>query len=84
MAKIKTEGKEIEVKDGEKIIDACEELGIAISCRSGNCGICRIDIIKGSGNLSELTEEEKELSMDENTRLACQCSIKSGEVKVKF
>ncbi len=84
MAKIKTEDKEIEIKDGESISDACRELGVPFGCYMGVCGVCKIKIEEGAGNLSELTQEEKSTGMDQNTRLACQCKIKQGEIKIKF
>jgi len=84
MAKIKTDNEEIEVKDGESMIEACEKLGVPFGCYEGICGSCRIEVIGGAENLSELTEQEKMLGMDANTRLACQCKIKKGEIKIKF
>ncbi|MFB6246416.1 MAG: 2Fe-2S iron-sulfur cluster-binding protein [Candidatus Pacearchaeota archaeon] len=86
MAKIvdKETGDEIEVQDGEKIKDACEELGVPFGCTNGICGTCMIDIIEGAENLTELTEQEYDLKRDKNHRLACQCRIKSGKVTVDF
>ena len=84
MAKIKTDKGEIEVKDGEPITEACEKLGVAFGCYEGICGSCRIAIIEGSENLLELTEREEEMGMSKNTRLACQCRINKGEVKIKM
>ena len=79
----KTKKKEI-VKDGEGIIEPCTKLGVLFSCEDGHCGMCRIDIVEGKENLSELTEDEDNMGMDRNTRLACQCKIKSGKVKIEF
>lgn len=83
MAKITQGDKEMLVTDGDSIMQACDSLGVPFSCHVGTCGVCKIEIIKGKENLSELTEEEKELGMDEDNRLACQCKIKKGEVKIK-
>tara|TARA_Y100000310_G_scaffold322517_1_gene381641 strand:+ start:332 stop:586 length:255 start_codon:yes stop_codon:yes gene_type:complete len=83
MAKIKTEEREVELPDNSTIDVACGELGVPMGCRAGVCGACKIDIVEGKENLSELTDEERTLDMNENLRLACQCSIKSGEVKIK-
>lgn len=77
-------GAEIEVSDGERIGDACEKLGVPFGCQNGLCGTCMIDIVSGEDNLSELTEEEKILERDKKHRLACQCRIKKGEVKIEF
>ena len=43
-----------------------------------------IDIVEGQENLSELTQEEKDMGMNKTRRLACQCKIKSGNVKIKY
>ena len=74
----------VEVGDGEEMRDACDNLGVKFSCRNGLCGTCMIDVLKGEENLSPLTEAEKVLKRDRENRLACQCQIKSGEVKIDF
>ncbi len=86
MAKIifSDDKREIEVKDGEPIKDACENLGVPFSCSEGICGTCMVDVLEGQENLSELTQEEKDMGRDKNHRLACQCRIKSGMVKIKY
>ena len=86
MAKIKSKktGKEVEVKDGEDIKDACFELGVPFGCRSGMCGSCMIQVCQGKENLSELTDAEKALERNEENRLACQTKIKEGEVEIDF
>jgi ferredoxin len=86
MAKLthKKTGKSIEVEDGNYIRRAAEELGVPFCCNIGRCGACIIDILEGEENLSELTEEEKEMGMNKKQRLACQCRIKSGEVVIDF
>ncbi|MDP3758124.1 MAG: 2Fe-2S iron-sulfur cluster binding domain-containing protein [Candidatus Daviesbacteria bacterium] len=76
--------KEINVKDKEPIKDACEKLGVPFSCTEGICGTCMIEIVDGQENLSELTQEEKDMGRDKKHRLACQCKIKSGVVKIKY
>ncbi|MEK6844794.1 MAG: 2Fe-2S iron-sulfur cluster-binding protein [Nanoarchaeota archaeon] len=86
MAKIifSDNGKTINVKDKNQIKDACEKLGVPFSCTEGICGTCMIEIIDGQENLSELTQEEKDMGMNKTRRLACQCKIKSGTVKIKY
>ena len=84
MPKIKTETEEKEVKSGGSIIEACEEMGVPFGCSDGICGSCRIEIVEGEDNLTPLTEQEKEFNMDKKTRLACQCKIKKGDVKIQF
>lgn len=76
--------EEIEVNDGEPIKEACEKLGIPFACEEGICGTCMVDIIGGQENLSELTQEERDMGRDKNHRLACQCRIEHGIVKIKY
>jgi len=83
MAKVKCDGKVIDVKDGDSIKDACSELGVPFGCDDGICGVCMIEILSGEKNLSELTEQEKNFDCNSKTRLACQCKIKKGEVEFK-
>ena len=84
MAILKTNDTEIEVTDGEKIQEACEQLGVPFGCSQGICGTCLIEIEEGGENLSEHTPEEEDMDMGETHRLACQCKIKSGTVKIKY
>ena len=83
MPKLIRQGKSENVKEGGKIKEAAENLGIPFSCSSGICGMCAIDVIKGEENLSEMTENEEDLGMGGGMRLACQCKIKSGDVEIK-
>ena len=81
---ISKRGREVSVADGAEMRDACENLGVKFSCRNGLCGTCMIDIIEGEENLSPLTEAEKLLKRDRQNRLACQCKIEKGKVKIDF
>ncbi|HLA23604.1 MAG TPA: 2Fe-2S iron-sulfur cluster-binding protein [Candidatus Nanoarchaeia archaeon] len=74
----------INVEENSPIQNACEKLGVPFSCEEGTCGTCMIDIVSGEENLSELTEEERDLARDKTHRLACQCKIKNGNVEIKF
>lgn len=84
MAKLIIDGEEHDIKDGSRIDEICESAGIPFSCNSGVCGTCQIEIVEGAENLCELNDEENELGMDRNNRLSCQCSIKSGTVKITY
>jgi ferredoxin len=84
MAKLIIDGKEFELPDGARIDETCESIGIPFSCNSGVCGTCQIRVVEGAENLSDLNGEENILGMDKNTRLSCQCSIKSGTVKISY
>lgn len=78
-------GDQFEVPDGEGIAEACEEAGVPFACTEGVCGTCVVEIKEGMENLSDFTQEEKDfLGEMGNERLACQCKIKSGKVKINF
>ena len=77
--------EEIEVPDGSPITSACEQAGVPIACGEGVCGACVIDVVEGMENLSEFTQAEADFLGESGCeRLACQCKIKSGNVKIKF
>ena len=84
MATLILNDEEIEVADGENIVDAIEEAGVPIGCSNGVCGTCEIEIEAGMENLSERNQEEIDLGMEGNKRLGCQCVIKSGAVTMTY
>jgi len=86
MGILKTDEREVEVADGESLIDVAGELGVLFSCQNGTCGTCLSNIEEGEENLSELTMEERDYGIEEgeNRRLICQCRIIGGEVKIKY
>lgn len=84
MAILVIDDKEFEVPDGEKILDTIEENGIPIGCSNGVCGTCEIEVIEGMENLSELNVEEKDMGMENNKRLGCQCVINGGKVRINY
>lgn len=76
----------IPLEDGSPIAEACEEAGVPFACTEGVCGTCVIEVVEGKDNLTEPTQEEIDF-LGEGTcdeRLACQCKIKSGKVRIKF
>ena len=84
MAKLIIDNAEYEIPDGKPIAEICEKSGVPFSCNSGVCGTCQIEILEGAENLSKLNQEENDLGMDGRNRLACQCAINCGVVKVKY
>ena len=84
MATLKLNDDELEIPDGENIVDHIEEAGVPIGCSNGVCGTCEVEIISGMGNLSELNQEEEDLGMEGNKRLGCQCVIKGGAVEMTY
>jgi ferredoxin len=88
MAKLifKNNNEEVELPDGSPIASTCEEAGVPFACTEGVCGTCVIEVIEGQDNLSKPTQEEFDF-LGEGTcreRLACQCKIKQGTVKINF
>ena len=77
------DSKEVEVKEGEKIKDAVESMGVLIACADGTCGVCKIQIVEGMENLDRINDCEKEMGCEGNERLGCQCRIKKGKIVVK-
>lgn len=79
-------GEEIELPDGAPIAEACEEAGVPFACTEGVCGTCVIEIKEGKDNLSKPTQEEEDFlgSGPCDERLACQCRIKQGNVRITF
>jgi len=87
MAKLVFEnsGEAVEIEDGSPITEVCEEQGVPFACTEGVCGTCVIEIEEGMENLSPFTQEEKDfLGELDKERLACQCCIRSGCVKINF
>jgi ferredoxin len=78
--------EEIDLPEGSAIAEACEEAGVPFACTEGVCGTCVIEIKEGKENLSSPTQEELDFLGDGtcSERLACQCKIKSGSVKISF
>ena len=77
--------EEIDLPDNSRIKDICEQAGIPFACSEGVCGSCIIEVVEGMENLSEYTQAEKDFFGEmQNERLACQCRITKGTVKIKF
>jgi len=76
---------EIELPEDAEIASACEQAGVPFACTEGVCGTCVIEVTEGMENLSEFNQAESDFLGDLGTeRLACQCKIKRGCVKIKF
>ncbi|EPP35651.1 ferredoxin-1 [Chlamydia ibidis] len=79
--------QEFDLKDGESIAESCESAGVPFACTEGVCGTCVVEVLEGKENLSEFSDEERDFlgdPEDSNERLACQCCIKGGCVKITF
>lgn len=77
--------EEKQIVDDSPIAEACEEAGVPFACTEGVCGTCVIEVLEGIENLSPFTQEEMDfLGEQDKERLACQCRIKGGCVKLTF
>ncbi len=78
-------GEEKEVPSGSAIHEVCEEAGVPFACTEGVCGTCVIEVLEGMENLSPFTQEEMDfLGEQDRERLACQCKLNGGCVKITF
>lgn len=78
-------GEEFEVEDGKGIQEVCEEAGVPFGCSEGICGTCVIEVKEGMENLTPFNKREEEfLGTPGSERLACQCKLKKGKVKISF
>lgn len=78
--------EEVDLPEDAPIAEACEEAGVPFACTEGVCGTCVIEVVEGKENLTPPTPEEEDFlgegTLDE--RLACQCKIRCGKVKITF
>jgi ferredoxin len=78
-------GEEKELPEGLPLVEVCEEAGVPFACTEGVCGTCVIEVLHGMEHLSPFTQEEKDfLGEQDRERLACQCKIQGGCVKINF
>ena len=63
---------------------------IATACPDGGCGLCRVDILSGEGELSEVLDAELEgfrqgqgRDPEPGERLACHARVEGDGVRVK-
>lgn len=70
--------------EGGALLDICDEAHapVAFSCRSANCGICRVEIVTGIDLLEPAESEERELlsalTASSSERLACRAVVRTG------
>lgn len=77
--------EEVDLPDESPIAEACEQAGVPFACTEGVCGTCVVEVEEGMENLSPFNDAEADfLGELERERLACQCKIKCGTVKLKF
>ncbi len=86
MPKLFVNDEEFELEEDAPIAEVCEKAGVPFACTEGVCGTCVVKIDEGMDNLSSFTQEEEDFLGDPEygERLACQCKIKKGNVKLSF
>jgi ferredoxin len=84
MAKILLDDQEFVLPDNSEIKDACESLGVEFGCKNGFCRTCEVTVLEGYDNLTPLSENEEFIGLIKPRRLACQCKIKSGTIKIRI
>lgn len=87
MAKLifENSGDEIQLPEGSSIQEACEEQGVPFACTEGVCGTCIVEVQDGMDHLSPYSQEEQDFLGDMGCeRMACQCRILTGDVKIKY
>ncbi|WNM58436.1 2Fe-2S iron-sulfur cluster-binding protein [Candidatus Nitrospira allomarina] len=84
------EGKSGEVPEGLSLLEVAEQLGFPLNHDCGgnaSCTTCRVDVIAGEGNLSDIDFDEQDLLDREALtepyhRLGCQARV-LGDVIVQ-
>lgn len=83
MARLRVNGKTLEIPTGKKFADyhhEVEKAGVEFGCIDGQCGVCVCTVVRGLECLSEPSEQEEETlwrigEYEENRRLTCQLII---------
>ncbi len=70
---------------GGRLADLCDSMPkgvVPFSCRSANCGTCRVVVLDGAGELESQDDEELDLldifRVTATQRLACCARVKPG------
>lgn len=75
---------------GERLLDVCDasQAPVTFSCRSASCGVCRVEILEGDGELSPPADDEREVlaifDAGPRERLACQARFAPNAVRVRL
>jgi ferredoxin len=75
----------VDAPEGGSLADLCDDVGapIPFSCRSANCGTCRIVVLEGVAELDEPRDEELDVldvfgNRPPTFRLACCAAMRTG------
>lgn len=79
-----------DVPVGERLIDACDELGapVLFSCRTASCGVCRVQVEEGAKSFTHPSADEVEVleifEASPGERLACQLVVAVGGGSIRL
>lgn len=80
----------VDAPEGGSLLDVCDDADASIpfSCRSANCGTCRIDVLEGQDELEPAEDDEQsvlDIFLDPPTRrLACQAKMRPGLARLRI
>src|SRR5579862_6071859 len=75
---------EIAVPEGGALVDVCDDTRapVPFSCKSANCGTCRVEVLEGASELLPAKRDELDVlaicGAPPGARLACQAQMKPG------
>jgi ferredoxin len=81
---------EVEVPGGGALVDVCDDTRapVPFSCKSANCGTCRVEVLEGESELLPPKDDELDLldlfGAPPRVRLACQAKMKPGLARLRI
>ena len=80
---IEPTGEEVEVEEGQNILDACLRAGIWMphACCHGLCGTCKVEVLEGEVKIGDASSFAlMDIERDEGKVLACCATLESDAV----
>ncbi len=81
----------VDAAAGGALADLCDDVGapVPFSCRSANCGTCRIVILEGADQLDAADDEELDVldvfgNLPPAFRLACCAKMRAGTATLRL
>ncbi|MFD1632052.1 2Fe-2S iron-sulfur cluster-binding protein [Pseudopedobacter beijingensis] len=81
---------ELDIAEGESVLDVCLENGIELQHNCGGvcgCSTCHVYVNKGEDNVQEISDKEEDfidraVNPRINSRLGCQCVMIDGNIEI--
>lgn len=81
---------ELDIAEGESVLDVCLENGIELQHNCGGvcgCSTCHVYVTNGEDNIQEISDKEEDfidraVNPRINSRLGCQCVVIDGDIEV--